>query len=179
MKNKNIWKVNTTDGEHIIKAKVGSTTREPITIIVDGQNIAIVKVSDPGMIPQMEYEFMCGDEPIRMVLHGAIIDMVFRGKYIDHKIDYTQQKKLPKWFCNLMLILSVGSISAIWLLSPIFGTPTNILSYVLILFMVAINTINVCNYFTNPFYTKKKRFLLCSIHCAFSWLVSVLLSAAL
>ena len=67
-KQKNIWEVNTSNGQHTIKAKMGATSRDPITIIVDDQNIATVKVSDPGMIPQMEYEFMCDEEPIRMVL---------------------------------------------------------------------------------------------------------------
>ena len=169
MKNKNIWKVNTTDGEHIIKAKVGSTTREPITIIVDGQNIAIVKVSNPGMIPQMEYEFMCGDEPIRMVLHGAIIDMVVRGKFIDHKNNYTKQKELPQWFHILTICLSLASILEFWLFSSLFG---NLMTYSLALFWIFVSIVSIANYSTNPFYTKRKKFILSALFCISSWMVT-------
>ena len=168
-KQKNIWEFYTNGVKHIIKAKMGSTSREPIEIFVDDQNIAIVKVSNPGMIPQMEYEFMCGDEPIRMVLHGAIIDMVVRGKFIDHKNNYTKQKELPQWFHILTICLSLASILEFWLFSSLFG---NLMTYSLALFWIFVSIVSIANYSTNPFYTKRKKFILSALFCISSWMVT-------
>jgi len=176
-KNKNIWEIETSDGKHIIKANMGATARDPIVILVDNERVTTVQFIGKGMIPNMERSFLCGTETVTMVLHGSTIDMVFRGKFLNHKIEYNPQDALPKWFRILAVVLSFASIAECWLLPIWFELPIKSQSSSLAFLMIFMCTIIAINRLTTPFYSKRKKLLCGFLFVLWSWLLTFLIVA--
>lgn len=178
-KEKNVWEIEASDGKHIIKANMGATSRDPIVILVDNQRVTTVQFLGSGMIPHMERSFLCGEETVTMVLHGSKIDMVFRGKFIDHKNEYNPKDDLPIWLRVLSVILSMAAISEFWLLPSLLGKPIKAQACLIAVFMIAASTVIAMNYLTTPFFTKKKKVLFGLLFVLWSWLLTFLIVSAM
>jgi len=170
-KDKHLWNIETSDGNHEIRIKRGDSSRAPFDIQVDGQHIDTVQYSGSGMIPQMEYNFACGEERVTLVLHGNEFDIVHRGLLVKNKVEYKPQDKLPKAYIAVVLLLTAAAIAVIPLFY--FKTPSPITLGLIAISIVSSMLISY-SYAISPLKSKKKKIFISLFMIVWAWLLAVL-----
>ena len=168
------WKINTADGEHNIILILGKSTREPMELFLDKRRVETIQYATAGLVPHMEYNFSCGDETLTLVVHGNNVDLVYKGVLVNNKIEYKPKEILPLAYRVVAILVSIAAVSLIWLLRPILGAPSSSFAYVIALAMIGASTLLVYNQSTNPFVTKKKKYLLSLLFVLWSWIITAL-----
>ena len=170
---KHIWNIETSDGNHEIRIKRGDSSRAPFDIMVDGQHIDTVQYSGGGMIPQMEYNFACGEERVTLVLHGNEFDIVHRGRLVKNNTEYKPQDKLPKAYIVIALLLTAASIAVIPLFY--FKTPSPITLGLIAISIVSSMLISY-SYAISPLKSKKKKIFISLFMIVWAWILAVLIA---
>ena len=78
-----------------------------VEIYVDCAQVATLHPSRSKLISYLEYDFLCGDETLRLVLHGRDIDIVHRGMLVGNRHEYKPQEKLPLVISIILMILTM------------------------------------------------------------------------
>jgi len=174
-KDKYLWIVETSDGKHEIRIKRGDSSRAPFDILVDGQHIDTVQYSGSGMVPQMEYDFDCGNEKVKLVLHGSDFDIVHRGMLVKNNTEYKPQEKLSAMYRAIVLLLTCSAFAVI----PLFyekligGT---YLSFVLLAASVVACLLRSYAAMMSPFKSKGKKIFVSLLMIAWAWILAVLIA---
>ncbi len=172
-KDMHLWNIETSDGKHEIRIKRGDSSRAPFDILVDGQHIDTVQYSGSGMIPQMEYNFACGEETITLVLHGNEFDIVHRGMLVKNKVEYNPQDKLPKAYIVIALLLTAAAFAVIPLFN--FKAPSPITIGLMTISIVSSMLISY-SYAISPLKSKKKKIFISLFMIVWAWLLSILVA---
>ena len=170
-KDKLLWYIETSDGNHEIRIKRGDSSRAPFDIQVDGQHIDTVQYSGGGMIPQMEYNYTCGEERVTLVLHGNEFDIVHRGLLVKNNTEYKPQDKLPKAYIAIVLLLTAAAIAVIPLFN--FKAPSPITLGLIAISIVSSMLISY-SYAISPLKSKKKKIFISLFMIVWAWLLTVL-----
>ncbi len=172
-KDKHLWNIETSDGKHEIRIKRGDSSRAPFDVLVDGQHIDTVQYSGGGMIPQMEYNFACGEETVTLVLHGNEFDIVHRGMLVKNKTEYKPQDKLPKVYLAIVLLLTAAAFAVI----PLFHfKTTSPITFGLIAISVVSSMLISYSYAISPLKSKKKKIFISLFMIVWAWILAVLVA---
>ncbi len=172
---KYFWQIETSDGKHEIRVKMRSSSREPIDILVDGQTIDTVQYSGGGLVPQMEYDFACGEEKVTLILHGSDFDIVHRGMLVKNNTKYKPQEKLSAMYRAIVLLLTCSAFAVIPLFYEKLIDGTYI-SFILLAASVAACLLISYAAMMSPFKSKGKKIFVTLLMIAWAWLLAVLIA---
>ena len=175
-KNEHRWQIETLDGKHEIRVKMGNSSRDSMEVFLDNRRVDTVKFSGTALIPSMEYNFACGEERITLVLYGNKLDIVYNGKFINSKTEYNPEKKTPIIYRIFMVALALSAIAVLYITRAMFGAPSGNLSDILSLAMIGLSALISYNNVTSPFYSKKKKFLFGILGAVWAWAIAFLIS---
>ena len=173
---KHFWQIETSDGKHNIKVIRQLNLRrcivDPIEIYVDGAQVATLQPSGGKMITKIEYDFLCGDETVRLVLHGRDIDIVHRGMLVGNEREYNPQEKLPLAVSIILMILTLSAIVGIPWLNSIAPFPPGFLFNCLTTIMIVLWTFLTFSNLTSPIRTKLQKIFWSVAFAICAWLMT-------
>ena len=177
-KDKYRWVIEMLDGKHEITVKMGSSSRAPLPIYIDGQYACTAQYSGFALIPSMEYKFTCGEETVTLVLHGSDIDMVYHGNLVHHKMEYNPTDTLPIGYGILCCILTIAAFSELWIFDKLLSPSVSSSAYNFV--FIAINmllccTVSLSRGFQSPFKTRKQKLRSCLFSVLWAWVITFLI----
>ena len=104
------WILKCEDGNHSIVLQQLGTPRDPMQLYVDGEKTELSMKKT--LFVKFEHVFICGGEPVLLLVFGNKADLVFRNKLQTANKKYDSKNKIPQWF--------VIALSLLNLLLPIF-----------------------------------------------------------
>lgn len=173
---KHFWQIETSDGKHEIKVIRRLNLRraivDPIEIYVDGAQVATAQPSGGKMITKMECDFPCGDETVKLVIHGRDIDIVYRGMLVGNKREYNPQKKLPLATGIILMILTLSALAGIPWLDSIAPIPPGFPFYFPAAIMIALWAFLTFSNITSPIRSNAQKEFWGIIFAICSWLMT-------
>ena len=176
---KHFWQIETSDGKHEIKVIRQLNLRraivDPIEIYVDCAQVATLQPSGGKLIPDLEHDFACGNETLKLVVHGKDIDIVHRGMLVGNKREYKPQEKLPLAVSIILMILTLSALVGIPWFDSIAPIPPDFSFYLLAAIMIALWAYLTFSNIMSPIRSNIQKFFWGIIFAACSWLMTAVI----
>ncbi|MBQ4140316.1 MAG: hypothetical protein IJD70_03165 [Clostridia bacterium] len=170
------WQIETSDGKHNIKVirqlNLRRSIVDPIEIYVDCTQVATLQPSGSKLIPDLEHDFACGNETLKLVVHGKDIDIVHRGMLVGNEREYNPQEKLPLAVSIILMILTLSAIVGIPWLNSIAPIPPGFLFNCLTTIMIVLWTFLTFSNLTSPIRTKLQKIFWSVAFAICAWLMT-------
>ena len=167
------WTVETSTGTHVVKLKMGDSSRKPMSLYLDNRHVETITYNGISLIPQMEYRFSCEDETITLVLYGSKVDLVYNDIFVNKKINYSTDETISPVFKGIVLASVISSFFVFYILNFVFGEFALRTAYMIAALGILMCTLLSYYQMTSPFNSSKKKKISGLLMILMSWVIVI------